>query len=283
MYKQEGQFSSSASTSPFQKESGYFAFRDPQYLEDELFLDDIVEAGETERALPLEKSYLSRLDRLTYASAGLARVAYKAIAVSQYARQIDVAPRGYKDTSYKNIGLLLDKTLAEKNRLRYGPEGWQYYQHLNVRGLLAEIAVFTALSYDSKLKHPLTGRPRTSPAHHVLPSSVEEDRGGVFSLQMGSGTLDAHLGYDLKAFTPDETTPVIPLQIKTSLIRNDKHYVPEITVIPVDEIAATDIHNDSVLPSMLRDEAFGRRTRASRLQLTATNRTLDSMLQFEQQ
>jgi regulator of extracellular matrix RemA (YlzA/DUF370 family) len=54
-------------------------------------------------------------------------------------------------------------------------------------------------------------------------------------------------------------------------------------MVPLDEIAATtSVKNESVLPGMLRDEALGRRTRASRLQLTATNRILDSMIQFEQ-
>ncbi len=271
-------FTSTAKRSPFLQETGYFAFRDPKFVNEELFLDDIVTYGQTEAALPFEKEYLNRLEQMPRANEGLARVAYKSIAVSQYARQIDVAPSNHKDTTYKNLGLLLDKTIAEKDRLKNYRTTEEYYQYVGISGLLAEIAIFTALSYDSHLTHPLTGRPRTAPVHHVLPSSIEEDRGDRVPPE--ERDITPHTGYDLKVFTPDESTPVIPLQVKTSLMHNYKHYAPGITLIPLDEIASTS-QNESVLPSMLRDEALGRRTRASRLQLTATNRILDSLIQFE--
>ncbi|MGH7218637.1 MAG: hypothetical protein ACREGE_04315 [Candidatus Microsaccharimonas sp.] len=280
MSNQEIAYTSTAEKSPFLNETSYFAHRDPKFLEEELFLDDIVTYGQTEEAIPLEKSYLARLERLTYANEGLAQVAFKAIAVAQYARQINVAPRTHKDSTYKNIGLLLEKTIAEKNRLKYGPSGEQYRRHAGITGLLAEMAVFTALSYDSQLKHPLTGRPRTAPAHHILPSSVHEDR-GEWRSPGERDSLDNLTGFDLKVFTPDESTPVIPLQVKNSLLYNKKNYAPGVTIIPLDEIAAVDERNDSVLPAMLRDEALGRRTRASRLQLSATNRILDSLIQFK--
>jgi hypothetical protein len=281
MSNREIVFTSLAETSPFLQETGYFAYRDPKFIDDELFLDDIVTHGRTEEALPLEKKYLTRLERTTHASEGLARTAYKAIAVSQYARQIDVAPRLHKDTTYKNLGLLLDRSIAEQDRQRDYQTTEEYYRYIGICGLLAEMAIFTALSYDSRLKHPLTGRPRSAPAHHILPSSIEEDRGGRVSPE--EQLTAYYTGYDLKVFTPDESTPVIPLQTKTSLMHNNKHYAPGITMVPLDEIAATtSVKNESVLPGMLRDEALGRRTRASRLQLTATNRILDSMIQFEQ-
>lgn len=280
MSNQEIAYTSTAEKSPFRNETSYFAHRDPKFLEEELFLDDIVAYGQTEEALPLEQQYLSRLERLNYANEGLAQVAFKAIAVAHYARQINVAPPSYKDSTYKNIGLLLDKTIAEKNRLKYGPAGEQYHRHASINGLLAEMAVFTALSYDSRLQHPLTGRPRTAPAHHVLPSSIHEDR-GEYRHPGDRNHLDNLTGFDLKVFTPDESTPVIPLQVKTSLMYNKKSYVPGVTIIPLDEMAPVDERNDSILPGILRDEALGRRTRASRLQLSATNRILDSLIQFE--
>lgn len=268
-------YSSTAENSRFLTENAYFAYRDPDFLADELYLDDSVTSGTSENALALEKKYIKRLDRTQHVSEGLARVAYKSLAVAQYARQLDGSPFKHKDSTYKNIGLILDKLLLERDHLESSQDPDKHHRYKGIQGLIAEVAVFTLLSFDNKLNHPLTGRRKTSWPHFVLPSSVQEDKGAWLSKEERSVYTDKS-GFDLKIFTNNESEPVIPIQVKTSY--TNKQYIPGVAIVSLDEIAPRNARNQSALPPMLRDEAQGYRTRASRLQLSASSRALDSIL-----
>lgn len=263
--------------------------RDGLYMVDK-YLDEFLEYGEPANVYAIEDEFMKGLQELPVISATIARIGMKAIATSQFADQYTRKHnpsdgRDSKVNTYRNLGLLLDKSLrSEKrlspDRLRTVPN---YLEHRGLVGVISELATYSLLGFNDDMTHSLTGRPRAIPTHYTVAATKNEDHGLSFEDPNHRTAFDFKLFTD-EVFEDDDRERTILLQVKTSKkAAQDKSevmpYSKDIIVVALDELLPENTaHNETLLASYIARDALGSRSRESTLGINTAVRNLDKLI-----
>lgn len=264
-------------------ESALF-FRDDRYVDTELELDEIIEQATPEKAWAYERRLVDKIREPHQISAGLARVALKAIAISQIARQFHHEGRplirsisaSYDDAStYRNLGALIDASLDSKRKLAYGPKECAG-EFNDITGVISEAAFFSLAVYTADLARPLSGVQPASQynrARYILPSTIDEDS-GIYENR--SITLRSAFDYAITYQTGDN--PHRFVQVKTSDRSHKKDaYDPAIIVFPMELRNSTPV--TEIAQAIVQSSRNTHFTKEDYLKLKTTTRRITRAIQ----
>lgn len=246
----------------------------------ENYLDKALDQGYPQAAYEVEDELLHKVETHPHISSRIARLSTKAITIAQYARQHETTAPHTKETTYQNLGKLTGKILSSVDTIRphIRREEETYLEYRKLIGILSETAIYMLLGFDNKMEHSLSGRKRELPTHYTVPAYYTEDR-GPYDPHYDPSNPGIGLGFDFKLFTEDTNERVIPLQVKTSLHGlGDRLYAPDITVVTLDKILPENQQNETLLATLLTEDAAGRYSSKGKRQINAAVRNLDRLI-----
>lgn len=258
--------------SPYQDEPS------SRFIATEQYLDDALRFGHAYEASAIENELLSDIEHKPTIDNQLGRLCMKAIAIAQFARQHEINRPHRKDATYRNLGKVTTKLLAnaEESRRHIFHSKEAYVEHRNTIGALSETAMYMLLGYNSTMEHSFSGRKREIPVHYTVPSYYSEDR-GYYDSPFDISTPKT--GFDFKLFTENKDERVIPLQVKTSTLGiGERGYADSITVVTLDKILPENQKNEILLPTLLAEDAAGHYSTAGKRQINTAVRNLDRLI-----
>lgn len=265
-----------APLTPLPERSAAFLYRDVRFIEEEDALDAMLASGTPEQALPLEKDLIKEATDTKYIPEGLARVTFKAIATAHAARQFYGMETG-GDTTYANLGKLLEQSLEERTRL-LSVGGNEHKREAGVlTGTISEIAVYSLAAYNADFTHSLTKRLRGADPRYVLPSTAYED-GGKIALH-GSKRSTKKSGVDLKVTYLEGENPDRLVQVKTrreSIL--GRTYNPNIIVVPLSSLVSNPAHNPILIPEAIVNDAQGENRNGSYRRINVASQRLNRLI-----
>lgn len=251
-----------------------YAYRDAHFLTEESNLDYLIETGQPKKALPLETAILQEVSTTPYIPEGLARLALKVVATAHAARQFySLSPERHPDTTYRSIGMLLEKTLTAQRQTDYSSRERRLYT-----GTLSEISFFALAAFNASLTEPLSGKAASSARpRYVLPTTFEEDVGPI--RLDGSIHSSRKTGYDFKITYVEGDDPDRYIQVKTSRANYHKaDYVPRVRVVALSDLqTAQRTPQPTIVEALIRD-AQGQADNASHQVLHNAARKLNQRI-----
>ncbi len=245
------------------------ALRSHESIEREAELDSFLTNHTPALAVAAETELLDQINHLPKVPADLARVTLKAIAIAQYARQLEPSPADRQDT-YNNIGLLLSKLATERRFLsKHHAESDNRLRLRDTIGMMSELCVYPLLAYDNTLEKPLTGRLQGAQPRYILPATAEEDRGQ-------KNTLGESTGVDfisISATNPENTQRI---QVKTKRVQTI--YAPDIRLVKLSAISGLYPNGTKRLPVALENDSQGVHTRATYRHINSAARRINRIL-----
>lgn len=247
-------------------------FDDGRFFVDEMDLDDMLNSGRPLDAIQTEERLLEEVRSASHISSALAHATLKAIAIAQAGRQFYETSTDEDDSSYKNLGMLLDKSLASRSSLYRLNQEDAFTEAGLLTGIVSEISVYALAAYNNTMSHPLSSQVNGARPRYVLPSTRSEDRGRNLTRKK---SLKKRTGYDLKVTYLEGDNPERLLQVKTN--RDSDGYIPSIIIVPLRRLAfnPTDL---SSLPRAIATEAKGQGNSRTRREVQVASRRLNRII-----
>lgn len=253
--------------------SGVPILDDGRFYVDEMDLDDMLNSGSPLDATEIEARLLEEVRTTPHVTSALAHTTLKAIAVAQVGRQLYDTSSDQEDTSYKNLGMLLSKSLASKSTLYRMDQEDAFNEATFITGCISEMTIYALAAYNNTMSQPLSGVLNGTPRpRYILPSTRSEDRGrNIYRKKR----LKKRTGYDFKITYLEGEEPERLVQVKTS--KSSNAYIPSIIVVPVREIAI-EPKRARALPHAVAQDAMGLRNEQTKNQIKVASRRLNSMI-----
>ncbi len=253
-------------------------FRDARFIHEEEALDSMLVEHFPELAIPMAGDLFKEVEVHSHVPEGLARIAFKAIAIAQSARQY-YGNDNETDNTYGQIGILLDKTLQERDYLRSVENLHAIREGERMTGLISEMTVYALAAYDADLAKPLTQRLRGAQPRYILPSTMAEDQGST--ILKGSKRGRKKNGIDLKVTYLNGEEPHRYIQVKTTPNQEGSlPYDSRVTVVAMTKLLSHSSDLPMTLARTVSNDALGKaQARGAHQRLNTASQRLNRMIQ----
>lgn len=257
---------------------GGFVFRDERFISEEETLDSMLTEHMPDLAIPVATELFKEAEEHRHIPEGLARITFKAIAIAQSARQY-YGDDSEVDTTYGQIGTLLDKALQERDYLRSADNWHAIREGERMTGLISEMTVYALAAYDADLAKPLTQRLRGARPRYILPSTMAEDQGST--ILQGSKRGRKKNGIDLKITYLDGEDPHRYVQVKTTPNQEGKlPYDSRVTVVAMTSLIPGSTDSPMTLARTVSNDALQKpQARGAHQRLNTASQRLNRLIQ----